>query len=691
VTFGTVLVANRGEIARRIMRTCRERGIATVAVHSAIDADALHVADADEAVALPGDPVAAYLDIDAIVAAARRTRADAIHPGYGFLSEHPGMPAACDRAGITFVGPDSDVIALMGDKAASKAAAADAGVPVLRAVDPARLDADELHRAVADLGLPVMVKAVAGGGGKGMRRVDHLDDLEAAIAAAGREAMSGFGDDRLLIERFVTGPRHVEVQVAGDVHGGAVHLFERDCSVQRRHQKIVEEAPSPALDADLRARMGAAAVALVTQVGYTNLGTVEFLLDTSGDGEDFFFLEMNTRLQVEHPVTEAVTGLDLVGCQLDIAAGGHVPTPPERPRGHAIEVRLYAEDVAAGFLPQAGTVADFAVPGTVRVDTGVGPDSSVSAHYDPMLAKVIAAGPDREAARTRLLAALDDTVVTGLVTNLDHLRAILAHEAFVDGGFTTGFLATHLPDWAPVPPDAVTVAAAMATMADPAASADGRRAPRQPGHDRADARGTDPRQADPWHASGPWRGGGAGGWSLTWPRVGTARITTTPAGWEVAIGDSVHAVVDRGRDEHRHHLLVDGEEIAITAWRDGDHVWVARSGAGSQRVAVPDPVGHRDTALVTGDAALVAPMPGQVTSVEVAVGDEVAAGRTLVVVEAMKMEHPVTAPGAGVVADVKVVAGQAVSADEVVVVLHADDSTSTSPTPTIDDEAGATP
>ncbi len=392
MTFETVLVANRGEIARRVMRTCRERGITTVAVHSAVDAGALHVTEADRAVQLPGDPVAAYLDIDAVVAAAVETGADAIHPGYGFLSEHPDMPAACAAAGVTFIGPDADAIALMGDKAASKEAAAAAGVPVLDSIDPSGLAPDDLRTAVEGIGLPVIVKAVSGGGGKGMRRVDDLDELPTAVAAAAREGAAAFGDDRLLIERFVTAPRHVEIQVAGDSHGGATHLFERDCSIQRRHQKIVEEAPSPALDPDLRERMGAAAVALVQQVAYTNLGTVEFLLDTSDDGDAFFFLEMNTRLQVEHPVTELVTGLDLVGCQLDIAAGGHVPQRPPQPDGHAIEVRLYAEDVPAGFLPQTGRIEAFAIPAGVRVDSAVAAGSQVSSHYDPMLAKVVAHG-----------------------------------------------------------------------------------------------------------------------------------------------------------------------------------------------------------------------------------------------------------------------------------------------------------
>lgn len=703
MTFSTVLVANRGEIAVRVMRTCRERGITTVAVHSFVDADALHVREADRAVALPGAPVAAYLDIDAVIAAAVDTGADAVHPGYGFLSEHPDMPAACADAGITFIGPNADVIRLMGDKAASKEAAAAAGVPVLASFDPADRSEQELHAAVTEMGLPIIVKAVSGGGGKGMRRVDAIDDLVAAVAAAAREGAAAFGDDRLLIEPFVTAPRHVEIQVAGDSHGGAVHLFERDCSIQRRHQKIVEEAPSPALDSELRARMGAAAVALVQQVGYTNLGTVEFLLDTTSDGTAFHFLEMNTRLQVEHPVTELVTGLDLVGCQLDIADGGRVPTPPASPQGHAIEVRLYAEDVEAGFLPQVGTLVDFDIPAGVRVDSGVTAGSLVSSHYDPMLAKVIAHGPDRETARTTLLRALDDAAVTGVVTNLDHLRTILAEPAFRDGAFTTAFLTDHLPAWQPDALDATTVAAAMAAMAGPRGS--------------ASEVGASSTPADPWQALGPWRASGTGGWSLDWPDIGRATATTTATATQVTFdiddvsmrvvpsssmvgqpgtvgrgagpstgpGTGTGVDTDNGlgtgtglgtgprRLTDAHDLVVDGQPVTIGAWRDGDHVWVARRGHGSQRVHVPSVIGHRDASLVAGDATLTAPMPGQVLDVAVAAGDTVTAGQTLVTVEAMKMEHPVTAPGNASVSEVRVTPGQAVVADEVLVVLHAHD------------------
>ncbi len=664
-----VLVANRGEIARRIIRTCRDLGIATVAVHSAVDATAPYVAEADHAVALPGDPVAAELDVDAIVAAAVDTGCDAVHPGYGFLSENAALPRACDRAGLAFVGPRAEVIELMGDKAAAKAVASDAGVPVLDSVDPAGMAPDEVRDAVAAMGLPVLVKAVSGGGGKGMRRVEHLDDLATALEGAAREGAASFGDDRLLVERLLGAPRHVEVQVAGDDHGGAVHLFERDCSIQRRHQKVVEEAPSPALDPDLRAAMGAAAVDLVEAVGYTNLGTVEFLLDTAGDGTDFFFLEMNTRLQVEHPVTEAITGLDLVACQFAIAAGGTVPTVPAAPQGHAIEVRLYAEDVSAGFLPQAGRIQRFTIGDGVRVDAGVERGSVVTPHYDPMLAKVIAHGDTREAARLRLLTALGNSRITGVVTNLEHLVDVLRNPAFAEGHVTTRFLDDHLPDWTPESlqrGESAAVAAALAARANvPSRTTSGGAGP----------------AADPWATLGPWRNGPGGGWSVAFgPTADDTtrwRVTTTAEGWAVRSDDSddVRTVTSQSvvvlagpMADGTVTMAVDGvEQHPMVVDRDGDHVWLSRMAHGSRRLAAPRRVRHVDRILTPGAATLAAPMPGQVVAVPVAEGDRVEAGDVLVVVEAMKMEHPVVAPGPGVVASLAVAVGDAVTGDQVLV------------------------
>ncbi len=672
VPIERVLVANRGEIARRIIRSCRDLGIATVAVHSDVDATAPYVGEADHAVALAGQPVAAELDVDAIIAAAVDTGCDAVHPGYGFLSENAALPRACERAGLVFVGPGAEVMELMGDKAAAKAVASDAGVPVLDSVDPAGMTTDDVRAAVAAMGLPVLVKAVSGGGGKGMRRVDHLDDLADALAGAAREGAASFGDDRLLVERFLGAPRHVEVQVAGDDHGGAVHLFERDCSIQRRHQKVVEEAPSPALDDDLRARMGAAAVALVAAVGYTNLGTVEFLLDTTGDGSDganFYFLEMNTRLQVEHPVTEAITGLDLVACQFAIAAGGTVPTVPPHPQGHAIEVRLYAEDVAAGFLPQAGRIRRFTIGHGVRVDAGVEAGSVVTPHYDPMLAKVIAHGDTRDAARRRLVAALGAARVTGIVTNLEHLVDVLRTPAFADGDVTTGFLDDHLPDWTPSPLRPAETAAVAAALAV-----------------GAGARGAD-RSADPWSLLGPWRNGPGGGWSVALgPTPDDSvrwQVTTTAGGWAVRRRDVDEAGPPTSLDVTRRAgdtadgtitMAVDGiEQPPLVADRDGDHVWLSRLGHGSRRLAAPRRVRHVDRVVVPGAASLVAPMPGQVVAVPVAEGDQVEAGDVLVVVEAMKMEHPVTAPGPGTVASLAVDVGDAVVADQVLVEVAVDE------------------
>src|SRR5215475_952023 len=440
--IGRLLVANRGEIARRVIRTCRDLGISPVAVYADPDADAPHVAEADVAVRLPGSAAAeTYLRADLLLVAARRTRADAVHPGYGFLAENAGFAAAVLEAGLTWVGPPPDAIATMGSKVDAKRLLAAAGVPVLPTWAPGEVPADAY---------PVLVKAVAGGGGRGMRVVAGPSELDSAVESASREAAAGFGDGAVFVEPYLRSPRHVEVQVVADRHGGVVALGERECSVQRRHQKIVEEAPSPAVDPALRARLAAAAVTAAQEVGYVGAGTVEFLLDASGDP---VFLEMNTRLQVEHPVTECVTGLDLVALQLAVAEGRPLPFAEAPPaRGHAIEVRLYAEDPAADWRPSAGTLHRLAVPGVtaefaplaadtgLRLDSGVADGTVVSAHYDPMLAKLIAWAPTREAAARRLAAALARAAVHGLVTNRDLLVRILRHPDFLAGRTDTGFL-----------------------------------------------------------------------------------------------------------------------------------------------------------------------------------------------------------------------------------------------------------
>ncbi len=463
--FGTVLVANRGEIACRVIRTLRRLGIRSVAVYTDPDAAAPHVALADLAMHL--GPAPAYLSVDAVVGAAWRAGAQAIHPGYGFLSENTAFAAACEAAGIVFVGPPSPAIEAMGDKIRAKQTVAKAGVPVVPGSDGSGLDDEALALAVAQIGYPVLLKPSAGGGGKGMREVHRAADLADAIASARREARSSFGDDTLLVERLVTDPRHIEIQVLADAHGNAIHLGERECSLQRRHQKIIEEAPSPLLNEAQRSAMGAAAVEAARAVGYVGAGTVEFIV--GGDRPDeFFFMEMNTRLQVEHPVTEEIFGLDLVELQLRVAAGEPEPWPAQRrARGHAVEARIYAEDPAAGFLPTGGRVLSLSWPDGVRVDAGIAAGSVVGSDYDPMLAKVIAYGADRTEALARLDAALADTVVLGLGTNVGFLRALLADPDVQAGQLDTGLVGRRLPALtaASPPPDVLPAAAVLALAA----------------------------------------------------------------------------------------------------------------------------------------------------------------------------------------------------------------------------------
>ncbi|RMF11871.1 MAG: ATP-grasp domain-containing protein, partial [Alphaproteobacteria bacterium] len=449
--FEKILIANRGEIARRVIRSCRRLGIRTVAVFSEADRNASHVREADEAVMIGPAPAAdSYLKAEAILDAARRTGADAIHPGYGFLSENVAFARACADAGIVFIGPPPQAMEAMAEKDTAKRLMAEAGVPVVPGYQGDDLSDARLEKEAAAIGFPVLIKAVAGGGGKGMRRVDRPEEFGEALAAARREAKAAFGNDRVLIEKFVTCPRHVEVQVIGDADGRVVALYERDCSVQRRHQKILEEAPAPVLPEILRRRMMAAAERGAAAIGYTNAGTMEFILDAGaplGDDTPFFFMEMNTRLQVEHPVTEMVTGLDLVAWQIRIAAGESLPADwPPPLNGHAIEARLYAEDPARGFLPQTGRLVHFRLPpagGGLRFDLGVAEGDEVGVHYDPMIGKLIAHGRNREEARRLLLAALNDCEIVGLVTNRDFLRRVLAHPDFTAGRFDTGFVAAH--------------------------------------------------------------------------------------------------------------------------------------------------------------------------------------------------------------------------------------------------------
>jgi 3-methylcrotonyl-CoA carboxylase alpha subunit len=492
-----VLVANRGEIACRILRACDELGIGTVAVYSDADAAAPHVRAAGQAVRLgPPPPAGSYLSIDRIIDAARASGAEAIHPGYGFLAENAAFASACEDAGIIFVGPPPSAIAAMGSKISARRLMERAGVPVVPGETPADQSDASIEAAARRAGFPLLVKASAGGGGKGMRIVRREADLAAAVSGARHEAKAAFGDDTLYIERVVTRPRHVEIQVFADARGGAVHLFERDCSAQRRHQKVIEESPSPAVTPILRARMGDAAVAAARAVGYINAGTVEFLLEGEGDDARFYFLEMNTRLQVEHPVTEAVTGVDLVHAQLRVAAGQGLPWSQAdlSQRGHAIECRVYAEDPSAGYLPQAGRVLLYRPPERpgVRVDAGVTDGSDVPVHYDPMIAKVIAHAETREAAVGRMRAALSEFRILGLTTNIAFLMAVVGSPAFRAGKIDTAFLDEEGADLAapaPVPLAALAAAVAHAESAPGAATA-GRE------------RGT----CDPWASLPGWRG-----------------------------------------------------------------------------------------------------------------------------------------------------------------------------------------
>lgn len=496
----TVLVANRGEIARRVFRACRELGIRSAAVYSQVDAGSAWSRAADLSIPLAGESASeTYLDIDQILAAARAAGADAIHPGYGFLSENPVFAERCAEAGITFIGPSPAAMRALGSKVNARAAAIAAGVPVIPGFDAAGLDPAGLAEAAGRIGFPVLIKASAGGGGRGMRVVDDAAGLADAARAAAAEAGAAFGDDRLLVERYFPRSRHIEVQVLGDAQGKVLHLFERECSIQRRHQKIVEESPSPALDPAGRRAITEAAVALARQVGYSSAGTVEFLLDEAGQ---FYLLEMNTRLQVEHPVTEAVTGLDLVAWQLRVAAGEPLAIEQSelRQHGHAIECRVYAEDPERGFLPATGSLALYRAPAGpgIRCDDGVATGSVITPHYDAMIAKVIAHAWDRPAAIRRMQAALASTVVLGVTTNLSFLQAILAHPAFAEGDTSTRFLDEHLPGWRAeraLPDEAWLAAAAFESLAGLGAA----------GPAAGGANGTARFAEDPWGATEAWR------------------------------------------------------------------------------------------------------------------------------------------------------------------------------------------
>jgi acetyl-CoA/propionyl-CoA carboxylase biotin carboxyl carrier protein len=672
--FDTVLVANRGEIACRVIRTLRRLGIRSVAVYTEPDAGAPHVALADLAVHL--GPASAYLSADAVVGAARRAGAQAVHPGYGFLSENTVFAAACEDAGIAFVGPPASAIEAMGDKIRAKQTVAKAGVPVVPGSDGSGLDSDgsgldsdgsglddeALARAAERIGYPVLLKPSAGGGGKGMREVHRADELAEAISSARREARGSFGDDTLLVERLVTDPRHIEIQVLADAHGNVIHLGERECSLQRRHQKIIEEAPSPLLDDAQREAMGAAAVEAARAVGYVGAGTVEFIV--SGDRPDeFFFMEMNTRLQVEHPVTEEIFGLDLVELQLRVAAGEREPWPARRQaRGHAVEARIYAEDPAAGFLPTGGRVLALSWPGGVRVDAGIAEGSVVGSDYDPMLAKVIAHGADRAEALARLDVALGQVAVLGVGTNTGFLRALLADPDVRAGRLDTGLVGRRLDGLvgANLPADVLPAAAGLALAAlEPSGNI-----------------------VDPFDIPGGWRIGEPA-WT-TWKMTvtGTTVISTEPnevrargraASALVAVGDAepvrvrvAHPAPESGG---RVAVTVDGITRDYAVARDGAMLWLGRDGQ-AWAIREQAPLEAAAASSAGSGGPVVSPMPGTVTVVDVTEGQSVAAGQRLLVVEAMKMEHVLAAPVDGIVRDLRAKPGATVAKDAVLAVVE---------------------
>jgi len=658
--FSKVLIANRGEIACRVIATCRRLGIATVAVYSDADRNARHVRLADEATHIgPAAARESYLRGDALLDAARATGAQAIHPGYGFLSENADFADACAAAGITFIGPPASAIRAMGDKSAAKALMAKAGVPLTPGYHGDQ-QAPEFLRAQADgIGYPVLIKASAGGGGKGMRKVERSEDFVDALASCQREAASAFGNDHVLVEKYVERPRHIEIQVFGGGQGEAVYLFERDCSVQRRHQKVLEEAPAPGMSADRRAAMGKAAVDAARAVGYVGAGTVEFIAGPDGD---FYFMEMNTRLQVEHPVTEFITGTDLVEWQLRVAAGQPLPKRQDELaiHGHALEARLYAEDADRGFLPSTGTLRRLRLPtpsANVRVDTGVEEGDSITPYYDPMIAKLIVWDVDRDAALRRMSQALADCQVVGVTTNAGFLRRLVQTDSFANAKLDTALIEREQAALA-VTGDgeqALWELAAIAAVAStPAAAADAR----------------DPHS--PWQAQDGWRLGVPAARSVPLQqaeRARTLKVWTTADGWRVQCGDAAPKQVVGHADGQTLSVQMDERRWRLQLQRDGDQLYLFASD-GQHRFTLHDPVGESEQA--SADAgSLLAPMPGRIVATLVATGTQVKRGTPLVVLEAMKMEHTLQAPADGTVKGYRAKAGDQVGDGAVLVDFEA--------------------
>jgi geranyl-CoA carboxylase alpha subunit len=653
--FNKILIANRGEIAVRVNRTAQSLGYRTVAVFSEADRDAPHVRLADEAVCIgPASASESYLNVDAIVEAARRTGADAVHPGYGFLSENARFVSACGDNGIVFIGPPAPAMELMGSKRRSKEAMAEAGVPTVPGFQSSETDPGAWQKAAEEIGYPVMIKASAGGGGRGMRLVHQPGKLADELARARSEAESAFGDGELILEKAIVRPRHIEIQVFADQQGNAIHLGERDCSVQRRHQKVVEEAPSPFVDEAMRQAMGDAAVKAAQACGYVGAGTVEFIVDESGA---FYFLEMNTRLQVEHPVTEAVTGLDLVALQLRIAAGEPLPLVQDEVRicGHAIEVRLYAEDPAQNYMPQTGPVHCWIPPegDGIRVDHGICAGMRVTPHYDPMIAKVVASGPDRGTARRRLIRALEDTVLLGVTHNAWFLSRVLAHDTFAAGDATTAFLETEFRDDPSLQPmQATSMELAVAALA-------------------LYRNEIKPEYAD------------RGGWSNSLPSACPMllndghtstwiRLRDHGSETRVTVGEHEHSLVTEDHQDGELILSADGVRQSCQYQLVDQTLYCHLSG---RTLALRDdthaPARRADE---QGSGEVRATMDGAVIEISVTEGDTVQAGQILAVLEAMKMEHPLRADRDGSVSGIRVSAGDQVRNRQVLMTVSTEDS-----------------
>ncbi len=670
--FGKILIANRGEIACRIIQTARRLGVRTVAVYSEADARARHVALADEAVLIgPAAARESYLVAEKILDAAARTGAEGVHPGYGFLSENAAFAQACADAGLTFIGPPADAIRAMGEKAAAKAIMEKADVPVVPGYHGDDQDDARLAGAANDVGYPVLIKAVAGGGGKGMRQVDGADKFEAALKSARREAKAAFGDDKVLIERYLSKPRHVEIQVFADSQGNAVHLFERDCSVQRRHQKVLEEAPAPDMRPEMRRTMGEAAVAAAKAIGYVGAGTVEFICDvTNGLSEDaFFFMEMNTRLQVEHPVTELITGQDLVEWQLRVATGEPLPLAQDDIviDGHAIEARIYAEDPQKKFFPSTGTLKRLRPPAEdphLRIDTGVVEGDEVSIHYDPMIAKLIAWDRDRNAALRRLRAGLEAYEIAGVTTNVAFLAAVAAHPAFVAGDLDTGFIDRHsadlIADRGPVPDRFLAIACMDVLLRRNRAAQEERQATADP--------------HSPWSHLVGWRLNDEGHDDLQFiDGEQEHRVLVhyrSDGGYVLDLpGGSVQANGVLGEDGEL-TVDLDGLRLSAAVVHQGMEMTVLAGGV-SHRLTRHDPMADVAEIDVEESGQVSAPLPGKIVQVLVEQGANVKKGAALLVLEAMKMEHMIAAPADGVVERVNFGEGDQVEEGAVLIAFEA--------------------